>query len=461
MSKRYTLLLFLLLGLFVIMFILLSFYSRLSSDDYYFIYDVRRTGIGGNVYSQYMEWCGRFAATFAMDVPYRLFDVDQTWYFLLPLISFILLITGVYLLCKVACLHLNYSIEPSRLLIASFSFSILLFFMSYDIGETWFWYCSLSSYLWSIIAFIWGIWFLLGTSNKYISIIFASLCFIYIGGSSEVYSVIYGVLLLIFLICRYKRTANFKRFISDNLNFRFLIIYFIFGVSFFIFLAAPGNYLRDQQFPDRHFLNSLFITLKAIIKFGVLFIPFRMVYVLTFGIPFIVIGAAAKNSGINKISFGRFFRIATIILASLILLFFILIAFVMIETGPPRLWFLLSFLLSVYTVIICFYAGYTGYIEQTKIGILKTAGLILASLIMIYCFTNQLPTALNYSKAHDERVNYLTELNKTIQKDTLIELKPLPSSGMLYSSEIKEDTTHFTNKELRLGYDLKFHVKVK
>ena len=35
-------------------------------DDYYFIWDVRNHGILAGVTSQYMEWCGRFAATFAM-----------------------------------------------------------------------------------------------------------------------------------------------------------------------------------------------------------------------------------------------------------------------------------------------------------------------------------------------------------------------------------------------------------
>lgn len=461
MSKRFTLPLSLVLGMFVIFYLLLSCYSRLSSDDYYFIYDVRTTGIGGSVYSQYMEWCGRFAATFAMDVPYKLFDVDQTYYFLLPLLSFILLVTGLYNLFKAAGSLLNFDFQCAQLLTASLSFTALLFFMSYDIGETWFWYCSLSSYLWSVVAFVWGVFFLLGISRRYVSIVLASLCFMYVGGSSEVFSVIYGVLIFLFLVYRYKIAADFKNFISDDLNSRFLIVYLIFGIFFLVFLIAPGNYLRDELFPERHFFNSLFISLKAIIKFGVLFMPPRLVYILPFGIPFIVIGSSYADLFTNKINFRKIFKISTIILAVLTLLFFLMIAFVMIETGPPRLWFLLSFLISVYTCAICFYAGCSGYIELKKINILKTSCLILGFLIMIYCYSSQLPKAINYSKAHDERINYLTDLNNKIVQDTIIQLKPLPSSGMLYSSEIKADTNHFTNKEMRLGYNLKFHVVVK
>src|SRR4051812_46034594 len=98
MSKRYTLLLSSVLLLFVLLYAMLCFYSRLATDDYYFIWDVRNHGIVTGVTSQYMAWCGRFSATFFMDLFYKLFDIDQSSYFLLPLTSFILLVTGIYYL---------------------------------------------------------------------------------------------------------------------------------------------------------------------------------------------------------------------------------------------------------------------------------------------------------------------------------------------------------------------------
>jgi hypothetical protein len=267
--------------------------------------------------------------------------------------------------------------------------------------------------------------------------------------------------MLIFLIFLFKRSANFKEFISTELSSKLLIISIILGISFLIFLIAPGNFVRDQFFPERHFINSLFISLKTAVKFFGLFIPARLVYVLAFGIPFIAIGNIYSGSSLNKIPFSKVFKIATIILSGFLILFFLIVAIVMVETGPPRVWFLLSFLLSVYTAIIGFYGGYSGYISHEKIKILKTGSLAIGSLIMIYCFAVKLPTAMIYSKAHDERIHYLTDLNKKINHDTLIWLKPLPSCGMLYSSEIKSDTNHFTNKEIRMGYDLKFHVAIQ
>ena len=63
--------------------------------------------------------------------------------------------------------------------------------------------------------------------------------------------------------------------------------------------------------------------------------------------------------------------------------------------------------------------------------------------------------------AVDARNNLLKKLKPKIENDSLIYVTPLPNSGMLYSAEIKEDTTHFSNKEMRLAFDLKFHIAIE
>jgi hypothetical protein len=237
-----------------------------------------------------------------------------------------------------------------------------------------------------------------------------------------------------------------------------LIPYCIFGIAFIIFLIAPGNYLRDQLFPEHHIGNTLFITAKSIIKFTVLYIPFRLVYVIAFAIPFLVVGNLFYSKSSITLPFSLFFKRASILFLSLTLLFFFIVAYVMVETGPPRIWFILSFLFSSYSASVCFYAGHSGYIDETRISILKKGSLAVAILVLGYNLWNQSKICPKYAAAHDARVEYITELNKKITKDTVINLEALPSSGMVYSSEIKADTNHFTNKELRLGYNLKFHV---
>lgn len=409
------------------------------------------------VYSQYVAWCGRYSATFITDVLYKIWDTDQSWYFLWPLFSFLILAGGVYAFISAVLYQFKAQLKRSEKILCSILFVCLLFFLSVDIGETWLWYCSISSYLWSVAGFFWGCALLLGNYNRIISILLSSFCFIYVGGASEVYSVIYGVMILAFLVYRYKKQENFNAFLRDPLNSKIIIAYGVFGIAFLIFLVAPGNYLRDELFPEHHIGNALFITAKSIVKFGVLYLPFRLIYILAFAFPFIVIGSGFSGQ-YSGIPFRLFFKRLTIALLSFLLLFFLIVAYVMVETGPPRLWFMVAFLFAVYCAVLCFYAGFSGLISEGKIAVLKKGHILIAFLILGYNLANQFQLCRNYAAAHDERIAHIEALSKTISSDTLIVLPDLPSSGMLYSSEIKADTNHFTNRELRLAFDLKFHV---
>lgn len=432
---------------------MLCWFSRLATDDYYFIWDVREHGIIGSVYSQYMEWCGRYAATLFMDVIY-LMDTRQTWYFLYPLLSVVLLIAGIYSLLKIFFKRLNFDTNGTILLLLSFSFTALLFFSSADIGETWFWYCSLSSYLLSIIAFIWGTTFLL-QENK-LSFIASLLCFIYVGGSSEVYSVMYGLLFLLWLRLLYRRSGSWRAFLSVPQNKRFLAVLIVFGISFLVMVIAPGNFMRDELFPEHDLLYSFVITAKSFVKFAVIYLPFKCIYILAFTPVFIVIGKRFAPAT-TLISFRTFFKKITVIFIVLLFIFFYMVAYVMVETGPPRIWFMVSFLCSVYISALTFYAGYSNFINDNKTMLLKRAGICLSLLILVYNIIAQYPIAKTYAFKHDKRVKDIQELNKAgLDRSTQVNLPPLPPAGMLYSAEIAADSSHFTNKELRMGYELNY-----
>ncbi|MFL5762910.1 MAG: DUF6056 family protein [Bacteroidia bacterium] len=451
MGKRYSFLLSLVLGLFLCLFAMLSYYNRIATDDYYFIWDVRNHGIINGVTSQYMEWCGRIAATLSMDIFYRLFDVNPLPYSLLAIASLLLLFFGLaknlWLVAEKLAIELS---AKERMLLAG-CMSALLFFLSIDTGESWFWFCSYSTYLWSIIAFVWGVYFLFETRHTLFSYPCIAICFLYIGSASEIYSAIYGLIFTIFLFIQYRKNKKLER--------KYLFAYSILAISFITFLVAPGNYLRDGLFPERHFLYSFFITAKSLVKFTVLYLPFRLPYILIFALPFLVVGYNTPKLT-KEMSFGTFFWRCSFAFAGLLLIFFFLTAYVMVETGPPRVWFLLSFLLTIYCASICFYAGNslspsTFFVKLAMY--LSTTGGIIA---MIWLTTVQQPIASTYSKAWDKRAENLLELNRQLPADTLIRIEPLPPAGMLYSAEIAADTNHFTNRELRLGYNLRYHVAV-
>jgi hypothetical protein len=460
MNKRYSLLLSSVLALFAILFLMLCYYNRLATDDYYFIWDVRNHGIAIGVTSQYMEWCGRFAATFAMDVFYKWFDIHYSYYAFLTVASALLLFSGVYFILSnlVKCYNLHFPNTQKALSAACFT--ALLFFLSVDIGESWFWFCSYSSYLWSIVAFIWGMAFLISKKNTFLSGLGAVFCFIYVGGASEVYTAIYGLLLTILLFRNYRNAGAFRIFVQEPFNKKLTLAYIAMGISFLIFLIAPGNYLRDGLFPDHPFFYSFFITAKSFVKFGALYLPFKLPYILAFAFPFIIFGQKFRSSDLPFFhhSFKAFFYRISFSFAILLFVFFYMVAFVMVETGPPRIWFLLSFLLAVYSCVVCFYAGYKLDLSLMQLQRIRYLTLTAGFLLMIYALITQFSTASAYAAAHDERVEHIVELNNVLKKDTLIRLSPLPRPGMLYSGEIASDSNHFTNKELRLGYNLRYHV---
>jgi hypothetical protein len=236
----------------------------------------------------------------------------------------------------------------------------------------------------------------------------------------------------------------------------------VMGISFTVFLIAPGNYMRDGLFPERDVLYSFYITAKSFAKFGAFYLPARLHHILLFAFPFVVAGYAVRSSGSSFIwSFKELFWRSAICFGSILLIFFYLTAFVMVETGPPRVWFLLSFLLAIYCSLLCFYAGMKLSLQDLGIKLIMYITSYGGIIFLCWTIYHQYPKASAYSAACDERISYVTSLNKTIEKDTLILLEPLPPPGMLYSAEIAADTNHFTNRELRLGYDLKYHVAVK
>ncbi|HEX8516904.1 MAG TPA: hypothetical protein VF868_11940, partial [Bacteroidia bacterium] len=232
MSKRYLLLLFIVSALFIGLLIMLALFSRLATDDFYFVWDVRTNGVIESTVSQYMGWCGRYAATFITNIFYKFCGLDQTWYFLWPLGTFILLISGTYQLIGSAVFRFGFILSGKKKFVLAVMFCALLFFLSVDIGETWLWYCSISSYLLSVTAFIWGSAFLLADQKNKFALTLACFSFIYVGGSSEVFSVVYGVMIALFLAFRYKQVLNMKEFLNDPLHRRILIAYSAFGIAF-------------------------------------------------------------------------------------------------------------------------------------------------------------------------------------------------------------------------------------
>lgn len=413
--------------------------------------------------NQYMEWCGRFVSELSRNVMYYYFQLNEHYYFLFPFSAFILLILGIYKAFGSISVHLGFAVSAFEKWLASISFTAILFFLSIDKGECWFWYNALNDYLLSITAFIWALHFLFKKQTSFITYLFLFCCMFYVGGGSEVYSAVFGLITTLFLLLQYRKAKGFKVFLSFALNKKLLVFYIALGIAFLIVIAAPGNYLRADLLPKSKFFYSFFIVAKSFVKLTVLIIPPQLPYIIAFSVLFILIGKTVKekNPELFNISFKNFLLKITVFFISVLFVFFFIVAYLMMETGPARVWLLASFIITVYISFISFYLGYTNLLKNKIIELLKTAAIIIGLGFMIYNLKTQYTITSAYSQAIDERNAFLINTNKTVIKDTLIKLAPLPPCGMLYSSDIQADTNHFTNQELRLGFNLKYHVYVE
>ncbi len=462
MRRPYTIGLSIILLLFISLFFILSFNMRLASDDYFFIWDVKTHGIMESVYLQYIQWCGRYFAVFLYDVFYWLFETKQIYYSILSIAFFILIIIGIFRLLSVTAKQFNFQLTRPNLFLASLSFTSLLFFLSFDIGETWFWYCSMSSYLWSIISFVWGISFLISNKNNVFTYIGIILSFIYCGGSSEVYSVIYGLLLCVLFVLQWKRNKGVVNFVKLSFNKKLIVSMLSLSFSFFVVLIAKGNYSRATQFPDPTILTTLLLTGRMILKLFGWFLPQKLLFIFVFFIPFLLLGKSFnKGEKISFIIFLKSIKNSVILLLISMVLVFAMIAIIMSQSGEYRVWFIISFLVCSFMVYVSFLAGLKGLMNDKVIYFLSRISILIGVILMTFTIYNQIGISGKYASGYDERTNHLIQLNNTINKDSMVVLAPLPPPGMLYSSEITNDTFSFSNRELRLGLELKYHIIVE
>jgi hypothetical protein len=460
MTKRYSYFVVFIFLIFVLLYSVLSYYSRLATDDFAFIANLRTQTVIQSSYEHYMSWSGRFMANLFIFTLYQVCQFNQTCYFLFLLFSLLFLICGIYYAISNVFKQFNILMSSLHTWLLTCSFTILLFFMTIDIGETWFWYNALAIYLYDILFFIWGTAFLFASKSSIKTNLLAILCFIYVGGASELYSIIFSLFFILLFYYKLKKVDyHLYTFWNNPMNRRLTYTFFAFLLSFILVIIAPGNYERANAFPDPGLISSIKLIGWMASKFFFWFLPQRIVFILACGIPVLFIGQQyAKVESVSLKMLSHKMRVATLFLLASIFVVFFCIAFIMSQSGEYRVWFILSFLTTIYISLLFFYLGYYFLINNKWATYLKYISVAIGIPLMLYTAIHQYHLSKNYASAVDKRIEYLVELNDRIKKDTIIYLAPLPPCGMLYSGEISTDQNHFTNTELQLGYNLHFMV---
>ena len=435
---------------FIIMYIVLSVNNRIAHDDFYSIDIVNRLGIIDAVIYQYNNWCTRYISVFVSFFVTSLLTYRYTL-LIYNLLILILFITSIYFSLYYHRKLLNKSVQNNKFQILNYSTFIVsaIFYSSFNIGETWFWLSSNSTYLLSVIMSFFVFAFIWNNSKKRINqfiVIFAS---IFIGGSNGAFSII--LLLLLFVLFLYYRYKKQNKIISNKLLTSFISLL----ISFIILYLGNGNNIRETFFNQISIFESFILNIKmtAIILF--LRIPNILVYIIFFTISTYCL-FANKKSVSRRIFFIKF-SVSTFVLLILIYIFQLSITYKTQDVAAIRTLFPISIILLVYGL----YSIYN--LKQTDLFRFKLSTSLIKLAIVFIIFLNiwnlvtQYEITKIYAYKYDKRIRIINQLSN---KDTVI-LEPLPNSGFLYSAEISINYEHYNNQHLKQGLNTKSELMIK
>ena len=231
--------------LFVFLFVVLSYYNRIASDDFYSIALLRDKGILGGVTYTYNTWTGRWAACFLNLFLIRFYALNH-FLFVYGITIFILFVFSVKRLLHnlIELFQVNSLSFWKELNLAVFIVSAI-FYCSIKIDETWFFLSSTCVYLISMLFFMLGTSALIARKTGVFNTLILIISFAYIGGSCEPFALIN--LLFLMLLIFLNDFAVLKIDLPKKQFAKSLILAFVICMASFVILyMADGNRVREQ-----------------------------------------------------------------------------------------------------------------------------------------------------------------------------------------------------------------------
>ena len=449
--------------LFSLLFLVLSYFNVPATDDYHFLDNLHQFGIWNGMIHEYNSWSPRFASVL---ITHLFLWLEENWmcgYFLFGLFSLLLVTVSIFSLLRAVdsllSNHFSVSFEDQKKsdqISISLFISSIWFLGSYRIGETWFWLCSASTYLWSNAFFILLFSVILRHRFSIFNYMLILLCGFYIGGSCGPLSLTTLFLLLIMLILIYVLRIDNEH--KGQLNRKILLSICVLGFFFFLQYIAPGNRIRESFFREISIIESIILNVKmtGIIVLKRLPPSLLIDLVLTFPIALMI----QPSSVANSLNWMRNVLISTIIFGFLIFIFQWSITFKTQDVGAYRTLFFIQTLSVFFSATFWILTAKYGILKELKSSLerIKIALLSAYSLTLIFLICHQFVLVRQYHKATVDRNVYV---RKNHQKEEIIELNPLPESGMLYSAELSTDTAFFSNVHYKQGMKLELSVRRK
>lgn len=448
--------------LFILLYITLCVNNRIAIDDFYFLSNVSEHGIiDGSIY-EYNSWNSRWLSLL---LNHSILFIYQKMNFIIALygiLNLILFVLALFFLITTVIDYINISpiLKKNKLYfqLSLLNFSVffvgLIFISTMRIGETWFWICSSTGYIWSNIMFIIGIGCLIKREVKYSLSTIGCLSFFFIGGSSPTLSLL-SILILSTIIV----LASVNYF-HDLINKKILIKRSLLSLllclsSFIILYLGEGNRIREQFFHEISIGYSIILNFKMSGIIILKRIPLIIPIIAILSLPIISYSNYLK-SGRSDMNWKKKVIYISILYLSLIYFFQLPITYKTQDVGAYRTLFFITILTIFYFLILFFLIGKNLFISKQLLNYLSKVPLLISSFIFAYFLINQYYTTTKYAKAYDQRMINLMEERTDIE---ILDLKPLPPSGMLYSAEISTDTSHYSNKFIKKALNLNFKVR--
>lgn len=446
--------------LFLLLLAVLSYFTHFAADDFFFIASQKEIGTIATVDLCYTSFSGRWVA-YAFTT--ALLQVASHAYFL-PIFTFAVFMLSLYA-CYLCVIRICFVAAISITKNVVFLYAVLLlgsfFFASFSIAETWFWYTSVCSYLLSLVLFLLLMDELSSSKNSLKGFLVLLISPVYIGGASESFAIVSCIILILISVASYFK-FDFASSFNTTFQIRKLsIATVLLLLSFGITAMAPGNEVRTSQLPHPGALHSAFIPFKALIKCAYLFLIGPFWKSLLFCIPWFFIGSEIKNK--TLVTGIQFIKKASKAFLVLILLSFLLLvpaSVILTETPPTRALSQLSFLLCCSLSLLFLYAGISLKISSKLLLSTKVIHACCLLVFLVYTLLSQTSQLKKYDAAYRHRMEILSQ-NEFKTGNTVLQLEPLPSSGMLYSAELSQDSTFYTNRHLQKAMGIKNGIVVK
>ncbi len=425
---------------FPVFFIIISFYTRYSSDDYTLMEHVRANGGAWNA----ANWL-----YFNYEGSYLIFVREYLFfYFPIPVFLSLTLLLNIASCCFVFHSFFQRIGAKVELIDSLLTASVIIcasYFLSIDVQGTYHWMAG-TTYIASLSFTFWGIGFMLRNKPWFALPFFIVVMMSRINFSLLVYSA-YGLLFLY--------TLTFKKTFDKKMFFSLIIM----AIAIVLYVVAPGNWVRSITNENEE-SNILPIIKLVLFDEYVKHLP-RTLFFTT------IIALILPEALISKIRLTGWkltLPLVTLIFFAILNMVSLFIATKLFYYGY-RVWVMNTWLyivfMTYYTLIFKSYLR--NWLQKKHLSLIENIALILLMLTYLgynakHTITNQ-AIAKKYAEAYDEMVCKITKSN--ISKNDTLWIPFLPKEGVLREHLIEPTSPNIPYEIVRINKNFWKYYGVK